>query len=424
MKLYARPSKLRGQVAIPGSKSHTIRAVAIASLAEGESTILAPLDSQDTRSAVACYQALGARIDVSAAGVWRVRGTGGRPSIPHNIIDVGNSGTTLRLALSSAALLRKGLAVFTGDEQIRRRPVGPLLEALNRLGAEARAARGNGCAPVVIGPRMRGGKTDIEAVSSQYLTSLLLNCPLAEADTDITVTVLNEAPYVRMTLDWLDSQAIACKRQKLERFHITGGQSYRGFKRRIPADFSSATFFLCAGAITDANVKLVGLDMSDAQGDKAVIDYLRAMGADVRVSGDGIRIARKDLRGIEIDMNATPDALPALAVVACFARGTTRLANVPQARFKETDRIHVMATELTRLGGRCEELSNGLVIHESKLSGGQVHGHGDHRVVMALSLAGLAGQNPVVVDTAEAINVTFPQYVDLMRSLGANLTVG
>jgi len=423
MELHVRPSRLRGRVAIPGSKSHTIRAVAIASLADGESTILAPLDSQDTRSAVACYRALGARIDTASAGVWRVRGMAGRPEIPPNIIDVGNSGTTLRIAVSSAALLRDGLAVFTGDEQIRQRPIGPLLEALNRLGAYARTTRGNTCAPAVIGPRLLGGQTTIEAVTSQYLTSLLINCPLAEKDTEITVTVLNEAPYVQMTLDWLDRQGIGYERDVLRWFRIRGGQGYRGFERRIPADFSSATFFLCAGAIADADITLEGLDLGDSQGDKAVIDYLRAMGADVEVTPQGIRVARRDLRGVEIDMNATPDALPAMAVVGCFARGTTQLVNVPQARLKETDRIRVMATELGRIGARCEERPDGLIVHESRLSGGHVGGHGDHRVVMALALAGLAGADPLVVDTAEAIDVTFPQYVDLMRSLGARMVV-
>ncbi len=423
MRLSVRPSRLRGQVAVPGSKSHTIRAAAIASLAEGESTIRAPLDSQDTRAAVACYRALGAEIDTTGSDAWRVRGVAGRPRTPHDVVNVSNSGTTLRMAVSSAALLPEGLAVFTGDEQIRRRPIGPLLAALERLGAHARSTRSNGCAPVVIGPRMVGGQTTIEAVTSQFLSSLLINCPLAERDTEITVTVLNEAPYVHLTLGWLDAQGIAYERRALEWFGIKGGQRYGGFERRIPADFSSATFFLCAAAIADADVTLVGLDMNDPQGDKAVVDYLRAMGATTEIASDGIRVARGDLKGIEIDLNATPDALPAMAVVGCFARGTTRLINVPQARLKETDRIHVMATELGKLGARCKELPDGLIVQESKLKGGRVSGQDDHRVVMALSLAGLAGSEPVTIDTAEAINVTFPQYVDLMRSIGADMQI-
>lgn len=423
MKLTVRPSKLRGRVAIPGSKSHTMRAVAIASLAEGESTIRAPMNSQDTRSAVACYRALGAEIDAEDGEVWRIRGLAGRVKTPTGVIDVDNSGTTLRLAVSSSALLSEGLAVFTGDGQIRRRPIGPLLDALNRLGAEARSTRGNGCAPVVIGPRMVGGHTSIEAVTSQYLSSLLINCPLAQRDTEIDVTVLNEAPYVQLTLDWLDAQGIEYERRGLEWFGIRGGQCYHGFDRAVPADFSSATFFLCAAAIADADITLTGLDMSDSQGDKAVLDYLGAMGAAVDITPDGIHVKRGSLTGAEIDMNATPDALPAIAVVGCFAKGTTRLVNVPQARLKETDRISVMAEELSKLGARCEELPDGLVVHESTLAGGHVSGHHDHRVVMALSMAGLAGSDQMTVDTAEAVNVTFPEFPDLMRSIGADMTV-
>jgi len=421
MRLHARPSALRGSVAIPGSKSHTIRAVAIASLAEGESRILAPLESQDTRSALVCYAALGARIDTGTSGEWRVRGFGGVPQTPDNVIDVGNSGTTLRIALGSAGLIRKGLAVFTGDDQIRRRPVGPLLEALQPLGVWARTTCDNGSAPVVVGPHLVGGQTRIAAVSSQYLTSLLINVPLADRETDVTVTLLNEAPYVQMTLDWLDWQGIAYEHEGLMKFRVPGGQRYRPFERRIPADFSSATFFLCAGAMAQADILLTGLDLTDSQGDKAVIDYLRAMGATIEIAPEGVRVAGSDLKGIDIDMNATPDALPAMAVVGCCARGTTRLLNVPQARLKETDRIRVMAQELSRLGARCEELPDGLVVHESRLSGGPVSGRADHRVVMALSLVGLAGRSEVVVDTAEAMAVTFPEYVDLMRALGAQI---
>ena len=423
MKLTVRPSTLRGRVPIPGSKSHTIRAVAVASLAEGASAIIAPLDSSDTRSALACYRALGAEIDADGSDVWRIRGMSGRPQPPENVVDVQNSGTTLRLAVASASLLTDGDAIFTGDEQIRRRPIEPLLAALRALGAEARCTRGNGCAPVVIGPRMTGGQTALEAVTSQYLSSLLINCPLAERDTEITVTVLNEAPYVQLTLGWLDALGIAYDRRGLDWFGIKGGQSYRGFERRIPADFSSATFFLCAAALTDADVTLVGLDMNDAQGDKAVVEYLREMGATVEVTDEGIRVSGGDLTGIEIDMNATPDALPAMAVVGCFARGTTRLVNVPQARLKETDRIAVMARELVKLGARCEELPDGLVVHESSMTGGSVSGHHDHRVVMALSLVGLAGRETVSIDTAEAVNVTFPRYAELMRSIGGDLAL-
>ncbi len=419
MKLSVTQSSLHGRLAIPASKSHTIRAVVLAGLAEGDSEIIAPLDSADTRSAADCYRAMGARIEYGPT--WRIRGTGGNLQAPEKAIDVGNSGTTLRFAMGSAALLAKGAAQLTGDAQIRSRPVGPLLRSLNDLGAKCTSTLGNDKAPVIIEGRLRGGRTAIEAVTSQYLSSLLINTPLADGDSEIEVTRLNERPYVEITLRWLDEQGISYERQGMERFRIKGGQAYRSFRKRVPADFSSATFFLCAGAILDADITLTGLDFSDAQGDKAVVEILQRMGADIEVADDEVRVRPGRLRGSQIDLNATPDALPALAVVGCFAEGQTRLFNVPQARLKETDRIAVMAQELTKMGAEIEELPDGLAIRPAKLHSAELTGRDDHRVVMALSLAGMAVAGQTTIDTAEAVRITFPQYVRLMRHLGAKI---
>ena len=421
MKLAVERSVLRGRVAMPGSKSHTIRMVALGSLASGSSAIEAPLVSADTLSAVRAYRALGARIDTSQERMWRVEGTGGRWACPEDVIDVGNSGTTLRLAAGSAALLAEGAAVFTGDEQVRRRPNGPLLGSLNDLGARCRSTRGDGRAPLVVEGRLRGGRTTLEAVSSQYLSALLLSAPLAEQDTTIEVLKLNEKPYVNMTLRYLEEQGIAYQNEDFRQLVVKGGQGYKAFARRTPGDFSSATFFFCAGAILEGELVLEGLDFSDAQGDKAVVEILRAMGAEIVVEGRGVRVRRGELRGVEADLNATPDALPALAVTACFANSPSRFYNVPQARLKETDRIAVMAGELAKLGAEVAEQEDGLMIRPVQLHAAAVQGHGDHRVVMALSLAGMALGGRTVIDTAEAVGVTFPRYVDLMRSVGARM---
>ncbi|MBN1816195.1 MAG: 3-phosphoshikimate 1-carboxyvinyltransferase [Sedimentisphaerales bacterium] len=425
MELHVTKSQIQGEVSIPGSKSHTIRAVAIASLAEGTSRIHNPLLSQDTLSAVACYRMLGAQIDTKDNSVWEVAGTQGRIHCPDKAIDVGNSGTTLRIAMGSAALGDPAKRiVFTGDEQIQARPVGPLLQALCDLGAGAESVKANRCAPVAVSGRLIGGKTRIECKTSQYLTSLLLACPLAQEDSHITVTLLNEPDYVQVTLDWLDRQGIRYENDQMQYFRIPGRQQYKAFDAPIPADFSSATFFLCAGALLDADVTLRGLDFSDSQPDKAVVDYLKQMGADIQNTSDGVVVNRGLLRGTTIDMNRTPDALPAMAVTAAFAAGTTRLINVPQARNKETDRIACMASELIKLGAEVEELPDGLVIHGGKrLQATRLKGWGDHRIVMALSLAGMALEGATVIDTAEAIGVTFPEYVPLMQALGAKMQV-
>jgi 3-phosphoshikimate 1-carboxyvinyltransferase len=424
MKLVTRKSRLSGKVVIPGSKSHTIRAIAIGSLAGGQSVIRAPLDSGDTQAAVNCYRALGAWIDTSESQLWKVRGTGGRIKAPDRTIDVCNSGTTLRIGMGTASLAEEGgTTTFTGDAQIRSRPIGPLMKSLGELGAECVSVENNDKAPVQVTGRLKGGRTSIAATTSQYLSSLLLCAPLAAGDSEIEVTVLNEPGYVQMTLDWLDKQGIEYEQEQMRRFRIKGNQRYKVFEEVVPGDFSSATFFLCAAALAGDEVTLAGLDFTDSQPDKAVVEYLKAMGSDIRIVESGITVKGGALKGVEIDMNKTPDALPAMAVTAAFAEGTTRLVNVPQARSKETDRIKCMAEELGKMGIGVEELPDGLIIHHSKAKAAELDGRSDHRIVMALSLAGLAIDGECVIDTAEAMNVTFPGFVELMKSVGADMNV-
>jgi 3-phosphoshikimate 1-carboxyvinyltransferase len=189
----------------------------------------------------------------------------------------------------------------------------------------------------------------------------------------------------------------------------------------VPGDFSSATFPLCAAAITPSRLLLKGLDMGDTQGDKEVINMLKSMGADIQTGEEGILVASSGLTGGELDLNNTPDALPALAVVGCFAKGETVLKNVAQARIKETDRIKVMATELSKMGADIEEMKDGLIIRQSELKGTKVRVYHDHRVVMALSLAGMMAQGETEIDSAESIGITFPGYVGKMCRLGARM---
>ncbi len=449
MQLVSRKSRLKGTVSIPASKSHTIRAVAIASLAQGQSLIRNPLSSADAASAVSTYRALGATIDTADPKLWKVTGMGGQIEAPTQPVDVGNSGTTLNIALGSASLVGRGQTItFVGDQQTQSRPVGPLLESLSQLGAKGVSVNNNGKAPAKVTGQLLGGKTSIACSTSQYLSSLLLCTPLAQKDSEINVTLLNEPGYAQMTLAWLDSQGIKYRKQQMKKFSVKGGQSYRPFDRPVPADFSSATFFLCAGALVGEDVTLLGLDFNDSQPDKAVVEYLKGMGADITIADCGLGIADSGrdanpkseirnpkspmvkiiikaapLKGIEIDMNKTPDALPAMSVTAAFAEGETRLVNVPQARGKETDRIACMAKELRKLSVQVEELPDGLVIQGGRPKPAVVHGWGDHRIVMAMALAGLVLDGPLTVETAEAMSVTFPDYVKLMRSLGAQMEV-
>ena len=419
MEFLVKPSSLSGAVNIPGSKSHTIRALVFGLLGEGESIIEYPLDSSDTRSCLNMIRKFGGRAEICDT-VWKVYGTGGALAVPDDVVDIGNSGTSLYIGLGIASLT-DGFTVYTGDHQIRSRPADGLVASINQLGGTAFSTRNNGMPPIAVKGKIAGGETEIRAITSQYLTSLLIAAPLATGDTVLRVPLLNEKPYVTMTLRWLDRLGIRYVNKNYERFEIPGGQKYPSFREHIPADFSSATFFLVAAAITGSELTLRGLDCNDTQGDKEVLNTLKRMGAEVHIGDKEITIRGRELTAGTFDLNAMPDSLPALAVAACFASGETRLVNVAQARLKETDRISVICGELAKMGADIEERPDGLVIRSSRLRGCGVSGHHDHRIAMALAVAGLAAKGETRVDTAESVSVTFPDFQFLLETIGGNI---
>ena len=435
---------ISGTINIPSSKSQTIRALLIATAAKGISRLNNPLISQDTLSCLAFCKSIGAEI-VEMDEYWDVTGITGTEKIQDLllkysketplVLDVGNSGTTLYLGAGFAASL--GIPVIlTGDKQIRSRPVENLLNSLRDLGAEVSytipgpaiqppTSKGiPGCPPVYIKGPLTGGSTSISCPTSQYLSSLLLAAPAATGPSSIEVTLLHEAPYAEITMDWLNEQKIPYQHEGMCKFTFPGNNSYRSFEKLIPGDYSSASFFFCAAAISGSTLTIGGLIENDSQGDKAVLGWLEQMGCKIVWDGDAVSVtgpAPGCLKGIDIDLNSAPDALPILAVTGCFAKETTRLLNVPQARIKETDRIEVMAKELTRLGADISELEDGLVIQGvKKLTGGTVNGHGDHRVIMSLAVAGLCTEAPLTISGAEAASITFPTFFSLLEKIVHN----
>lgn len=419
MKIKIKRSKINGEISVPGSKSHTIRAVAVATMATGKSVIHAPLVSGDTLSSLKASEAFGAEI-LKEKNKWTISGVGGKIKDPGKVIDMGNSGTSLRIFSGLAATSSHKVA-FDGDDSLRTRPMGQLLDALEMLGVRSESQKGK-CPLWIQGP-VAGGKTRINGQSSQFLTALLFAAPLAEKDTAIEVYNLNEKPYVEITLDWLSRQGIEYDCQEsLEYFEIKGAQSYKAFERAVPADFSTATFPLVAAAVTGGKAIIRNLDFEDRQGDKEVFKHLEKMGMTVKKHAEYTEVVLEGkLKGAEIDLNSTPDALPAMAVAACFAEGKTALLNVPQARIKETDRIDCMTKELRKMGAKVEELEDGMVIEGSPLKGAEVEGYADHRIVMALAIAGLSADGETIVNGAEAAAVTYPDFVKDFKLLGADI---
>ncbi|EKD27433.1 MAG: 3-phosphoshikimate 1-carboxyvinyltransferase, partial [uncultured bacterium] len=332
MKIKASKSTLKGIVAVPGSKSHTIRSIVIGLLGEGTSTIINPLMSADTISCIEGAGTLGARVTISETDpkIITITGTGKNFKNTSDLIDVGNSGTSLSLLTSAAALFGKKI-IFDGDDSIRSRPMLPLLLSLKDLGAQVSSKNNAGKCPFEVKGPILGGETTIDGITSQYLSSLLISCPLAEKTSIIKVKNLHEKPYVDITLFWLNKMGIKYKNEGLDYFEIPGNQKYPQFSEQIPSDFSTACFPLCAAAITKSDITIQGLDFSDPQGDKAIFEQMRKMGLKFEVNNKEtiIKGSQSELKGITIDLNATPDALPVMSIVGCFAKGTTVLTNVP-----------------------------------------------------------------------------------------------
>lgn len=417
-----RSSSVSGRITIPSSKSQTVRALLIATFAEGRSVIHNALDSQDTRSCISVCRAFGAMITDLGDQTLAVDPP---ESFPASItVDCGNSGTTLYLATGMAATIGSAVT-FTGDAQLRNRPVGELLRALSDFGANItypdNDSRPNYPPFTITGP-LRGGRTTIECHTSQHLSALLLGCPLGTDDSSIVVPLLNERPYVHMTRSWLDLQGITYHTDEfMNRFTIEGNQHYHPFETTVTGDYSSASFFFCAAALTGGSVTVAGLDRDDPQGDKDILGILVSMGCTVTWSEPQAVTVKGPAGGLlagEFDLNAIPDALPVLAVTACFAHGTTVLGNVPQARIKETDRIRVMQENLNACGALIEERPDALVIHgNGTLAGGTCEGHDDHRIIMAMAVAALGSEQPITIKGIDAVGVTFPTFFSLLDSI-------
>jgi 3-phosphoshikimate 1-carboxyvinyltransferase len=430
MKIKTSKSVLSGDIYIPGSKSHTVRAVVLALMADGTSTIRNPLVSDDTLSCLHAAQKLGAEFSETSENnvkIWKIKGTGGKlTNKTDEIIDLGNSGTSLRLLTGIVASSKLKVA-FDGDGSLRGRPMGALISALQKLKVTINSSEGGKCPLTIKGP-IKGGDTIVDGKSSQFVSSLLFAAPLAKNDTEISVHNINEKPYIGVTLSWLDFLSIDYEmKDDYSKFKIKGGQKYNAFDITIPADFSSATFALLAVAVTGGDIKIHNLDFTDKQGDKETFDYFQRLGLSIQRKLTYVRVYKKlPLIGeADFDLNSTPDALPAMAAAAAFSQGKTILSNVPHARFKETDRISAMATELKKLGAKITELDDGMEINSFKLknSNKELNGYNDHRIIMALAIAGMGLEGETVIDNARAISVTYPSFIKDFQNLGANIEI-
>ncbi|AXR78402.1 3-phosphoshikimate 1-carboxyvinyltransferase [Natrarchaeobaculum sulfurireducens] len=421
------PSTLEGTVRAPPSKSYTHRAILAAGYADG-ATVRDALWSADTRATARAVSLFGGAVDRAEDGTLEVTGFDGRPEVPADVIDCDNSGTTMRL-VTAAAALADGISVLTGDESLRSRPQGPLLDAIAALGGEAASTRGNGQAPLVVTGPIASGEVSIPGdVSSQYITALLMAGAVTDEGIDVVLeTELKSAPYVDVTLEVLSDFGVDAQ-ETADGFSVDGGQSYRpaGGEYAVPGDFSSISYPLAAGAIAgEAGVRIEGANPS-AQGDTAIVEIVDRMGADVDWDREAgvIDVSSASLSGIEVSVEDTPDLLPTIATLGAVADGETHITNAEHVRYKETDRVSAMAEELGKMGVETTEERDSLTIHgsDSSLEGATVSGRGDHRIIMSLALAGLVADGETTIEGTEHVDVSFPGFFDALSGLGVDLT--
>ena len=353
----------------------------------------------------------------------KIEGVSGSLKTPEDVINVLNSGTTLRL-FSAISSLTEG-AVLTGDASIRSRPNGPLLRALSQLGARAISIRKNDRAPLVIEGKMKGGVASLEGgVSSQFLSAILVAAPLAEGDTRVEIQgELKSRPYAEITVDMMKDAGVKVRTDR-NSFEVQGGQEYKLKGYTVPGDFSSASYPLAAAAITGSEAAVKGI-LPSIQGDSAIIDILRRMGAEISWDKEKgiLKCKGHELNGIDVDASLTPDLVPTIAVLGALAKGRTVVFNAEHVRHKETDRLKAMASELSKMGADIKERPDGLVIEGGKLHGAEVTGYDDHRLVMALTVAGMAAEGTTRIDTAETVDVSYPGFFQAMESMGARVAL-
>jgi 3-phosphoshikimate 1-carboxyvinyltransferase len=401
-------------ITVPGSKSITQRALIAAALAQGVSTLVGPLASEDTAYTSAALQAMGIKV-VQGDEAWTVHGTGGKIATPATEIFLGNNGTATRF-LTSFVGLGQGAFTIAGEKRMEERPIEPLMRALAGWGVDIRSIKGTGCPPLAINASgLEGGATTLPAgKSSQYLSSLLLVAPYARKPAILAVEgEVPSKPYVTMTLAVMRAfGAEVAASAELNHFEINPGV-YRPTTYQVEGDASSASYFFAAAAITGGRVRVKNVPSPSLQGDTALVAMLARMGCTVNYDNGITVVGPQELRGVEVDMGDCPDVAPTLAIVAAHARGRTVIKNIAHLRIKECDRINAVATELAKMGARVEERPDALII-EGMAAGAPLHGaeidtYNDHRIAMCFGVAGLRTPG-VKIKNRECVVKSFPDF--------------
>ena len=414
--------KISGNLVLPGSKSLSNRILLLSMLAEGKTEIQNLLDSDDVRRMVEALETLGIQLEENRAeNLITVSGTSGIIPVKEATLMLGNAGTAIR-PLTAAMTLGHGRFVLDGVQRMRERPIIDLVNGLSQLGANLRCINGTDCPPVeVIADGLPGGITRLSgAISSQYLTAILLAAPYADKEVQIEITdKLVSVPYVEMTLRLMQSFGVSVNHENFRLFHIPR-QTYRSPGNIfVEGDASSASYFLAGAAITKGTVTVKGCGTDSLQGDARFAEVLEKMGAKVEWEPQQVKLTGNSLNGIDVDMNQMPDAAMTLAVAALFASGPTAIRNIYNWRVKETERLQAVSTELRKLGAEVEEGYDYLVIQPpEQIRKAEIDTYDDHRMAMAFSLAA-CGESPMTINNPGCVSKTFPDYFEVLDGLCA-----
>ncbi|WP_026958098.1 3-phosphoshikimate 1-carboxyvinyltransferase [Aliagarivorans taiwanensis] len=412
---------VKGEVNLPGSKSVSNRALLLAALAKGTTTLSNLLDSDDIRHMLNALKSLGVSYQLSDdKRTCKVEGLG-RPfsSKEAQELFLGNAGTAMR-PLCAALCLGQGEFTLTGEPRMEERPIGALVDSLRQAGAQVEYLKNEDYPPVKItGTGLKGGKVTIDgSVSSQFLTAFLMAAPYAEGDLEVEISgELVSKPYIEITLKIMASFGVDVENHDYQRFVIKGGQTYQAVEHfLVEGDASSASYFLAAAAIK-GEVKVTGVGRKSMQGDVQFADVLEKMGADIEWGDDYIIARQGELKAVDMDMNHIPDAAMTIATTALFAEGTTAIRNIYNWRVKETDRLAAMATELRKLGVSVVEGEDFIEVTPSKsLKHAEIDTYNDHRIAMCFSLVALS-DTAVTINDPACTSKTFPDYFSRLQKL-------
>jgi len=417
-------SKIEGEINLPGSKSLSNRALLLAALAQGTTKITNLLESDDTRHMLNALKQLGIRYTLSEDKTeCTVTGNAGAiHSTDLQELFLGNAGTAMR-PLCAALCLGSGSYLLTGEPRMKERPIGHLVDALREAGAKISYQENEGYPPLLIeADGLSGGDVKIDgAISSQFLTALLLSAPLAKDD--MTISIIGELvskPYIDITLHIMKEFGVEVEHDNYQTFKVKGRQTYKAVETfMVEGDASSASYFLAAAAIKGGTVKVTGIGKKSIQGDVQFVDVLEKMGAIVEWGDDYVAVSRGELHPIDMDFNHIPDAAMTIATTALFAEGTTTLRNIYNWRVKETDRLFAMATELRKVGAEVEEGEDYLKITPpKKLKHAAIDTYDDHRMAMCFSLLALDPVS-VTINEPECTAKTFPTYFEVLESISS-----